>query len=53
MNRNEAIEALDRLFIKCEEIDYWHSKGYDMYPDYMIVREYLRGFSDDEEDDLK
>ena len=46
-DRQAAIEALDRIFDRCEEIEAHLPKddpdrtGYKMYPDYMTVLEYL------------
>lgn len=45
--RQKAIDALARIFDQCEEIEAHLPKGdpditgYKMYPDYMIVWEYL------------
>lgn len=45
--RQAAIDALDRIFDKCEEIEAHLPKGdpdrtgYKMYPDYMTVWKYL------------
>ena len=47
MKKEEALEALDRIFNYCEEID-WHlpkeeRTGYEMYDDYVAIREYILG----------
>lgn len=45
--RQAAVDALDRIFDQCEEIDVHlpegdpDKTGYKMYPDYIKVREYL------------
>ena len=47
IDRQAAIDALDRIFDQCEEIDAHLPKGdpdrtgYKMYPDYMTVWKYL------------
>lgn len=47
IDRQAAMDALDRIFDQCEEIEAHLPKGdpgitgYKMYPDYMIVWEYL------------
>ena len=48
ISRQAAIDALDRIFDRCEEIEAHLPEGdpdrtgYKMYPDYMIVWKYLR-----------
>ena len=48
IDRQEAIDALDRIFDRCEEIEAHLPEGdpdrtgYKMYPDYMTVWKYLR-----------
>lgn len=48
IDRQQAIDALDRIFDRCEEIEVHLPKGdpdrtgYKMYPDYMTVWKYLR-----------
>lgn len=45
-NAQEAIDALDRIWNYCEEIDYSlpdnEKTGYKMLPDVTIIRNYLR-----------
>jgi hypothetical protein len=47
MTKEEALEALDRIFNYCEEIDCHLPKeertGYVMYGDYMAIRNYILG----------
>ena len=47
MTKEEALEALDRIFNYCEEIDCHLPKeertGYIMYGDYRAIRDYLLG----------
>lgn len=48
ISRQEAIEALERIFDQCEEIEAHlpdgdpDKTGYKMFPDYMTVCKYLR-----------
>ena len=48
ISRQDAIDALERIFNRCEEIETHlpdgdpDKTGYKMFPDYMIVWKYLR-----------
>lgn len=51
ISRQDAIDALDQIFDRCEEIEAHLPEGdpdrtgYRMYPDYMTVWKYLRQLS--------
>lgn len=46
-SKQKALAALDNIFNYCDEID-WNlpdneKTGYDMFPDYFIIRKYIMG----------
>lgn len=50
MNNQKALDALDRIFNYCEEID-WHipeeeRSGYKMLPDIFIIKDYINSLQD-------
>lgn len=45
ITKEQALEAMDRIFNYCEEID-WHipeeeQTGYKMFPDVQLVKQYI------------
>ncbi len=46
LNADEILEAIDRIFNYCEEIDCHLPKeeqtGYKMYPDITVIKEFIR-----------